>query len=84
MILTPLQKLLCNVCDLGKVIVTTGFEWLPKVQKNHPIWSIMSVCSQRKLLLYQRQILFTTRLSATKIFQIYSSQGTYLQLDKVD
>ena len=33
MILTPLQKLPCNVGDLGKVIVATGFEWLPKVQK---------------------------------------------------
>ena len=32
----------------------------------------------------QRQLLFTTRLSAAKIFQIYSSQGNYLQLDNVD
>ena len=24
------------------------------------------------------------RLSATKVFQIYSSQGNYLQLEKVD
>ena len=31
MILTPLQKLSNN--DLGKIIVATGFEWLPKVQK---------------------------------------------------
>ena len=37
-----------------------------------------------------RQLLFTTsidistRLSAAKVFQIYSSQGNYLQLDKVD
>ena len=30
MILTSLQKLPCNV---GKIIVATGFEWLPKVQK---------------------------------------------------
>ena len=29
MILTPLQKLLNNVGDLGKIIVATGFEWLP-------------------------------------------------------
>ena len=34
--------------------------------------------------LYQQQLLFTTRLSATKVFQIYSSEGKYLQLDKVD
>ena len=33
MILTPLQKLPNNVGDLGKIIVGTGFEWLPKVLK---------------------------------------------------
>ena len=33
MILTPLQKLPKNVRDLDKIIVATGFEWLPKVQK---------------------------------------------------
>ena len=33
MILTPLQKLPNNVDDLGKIIVATNFEWLPKVQK---------------------------------------------------
>ena len=33
MILTPLQKLPNNVGDLGKIIVATGFEWFPKVQK---------------------------------------------------
>ena len=33
MILTPLQKLPNNVGDLGKIIVATGIEWLPKVQK---------------------------------------------------
>ena len=31
-ILTPLQKGPKNVGDLGKIIVTTGFEKLPKVQ----------------------------------------------------
>ena len=31
-ILTPVQKLLKNVGDLGKLIVTKGFEKLPKVQ----------------------------------------------------
>ena len=30
-ILTPLQKLPKNVWDLGKLIVATGFEKLPKV-----------------------------------------------------
>ena len=33
MILTPLQKLLNNVGNLGKINVATGFEWLPQVQK---------------------------------------------------
>ena len=32
MILTALQKLPNNVGDLGKIIVATSFEWLPKVQ----------------------------------------------------
>ena len=32
MILIPLQNLPNNVGDLGKIIVATGFEWLPKVQ----------------------------------------------------
>ena len=32
-ILTPLQKLPKNVGDLGNLIVATGFEKLPKVQK---------------------------------------------------
>ena len=33
MILTLLQKLPNNVGDLGKIIIATSFEWLPKVQK---------------------------------------------------
>ena len=33
MILTSLQKNSSNVGDLGKIIVATSFEWLPKVQK---------------------------------------------------
>ena len=33
MILTPIQKLPNNMGDLGEIIVATGFEWLPKVQK---------------------------------------------------
>ena len=33
-ILTPLQKLLKNVGELGKLIVAQGFEKLPKVQKS--------------------------------------------------
>ena len=33
MILKTLQKLPNNVGNLGKIIVATGFEWLPKMQK---------------------------------------------------
>ena len=33
MIFTPLHKLPNNVSNLGKMVVVTGFEWLPKVQK---------------------------------------------------
>ena len=33
MILTPIQKLANNVGDLGKIIVATSSDWLPKVQK---------------------------------------------------
>ena len=33
MILSPLWKLANNVGSLDKIIVATGFEWLPKVQK---------------------------------------------------
>ena len=33
MIYTPLQKLPYNGGDLGKIIVATNFEWLPKMQK---------------------------------------------------
>ena len=29
----PLQKMPNNVGDLGKIIVPTGFKWLPEVQK---------------------------------------------------
>ena len=32
--LTPLQKLPLNVSNLGKIIVVTGFEKLPKVQSS--------------------------------------------------
>ena len=33
MIFTPLQKLPNNGSNLRKIMVVTGFEWLPKVQK---------------------------------------------------
>ena len=30
--------------NLGKIIVATCFEWLPKVKKNRPIWSHCVPC----------------------------------------
>ena len=41
-VFAPLQKMPNNVGDLGKIIVATVFEWLPKVQKNRPIWSLLA------------------------------------------
>ena len=32
--MAPLRKLANNVDDLGKIIVVTGFVWLPKVKKS--------------------------------------------------
>ena len=53
MILTPLQKLQNNVVDLGKIIVATGFEWLPKVQKiaksGHTAHCATSIMEQIKM-----------------------------------
>ena len=44
MMLAPVQKLPNNVGDLGRIIVATSFEWLPKVQKirqsGHTDWKI--------------------------------------------
>ena len=41
-ILTPSQKLLSNLGDLGKIIVATGFEWLAKVQKSPNLFTLVS------------------------------------------
>ena len=38
-ILAPLQNLPKNVGDLGKLILATGYEKLPKSPINCPIWS---------------------------------------------
>ena len=47
MILTPLQKFPNNVGDLGKIIVATGCEWLPKVQNiaqsGHTGWGVVAL-----------------------------------------
>ena len=50
MILTPLQKLPNNVGDLDKIIVATGFEWLPKVQKIAQSGHTARICPSGKLL----------------------------------
>ena len=41
-ILTPLQKLLKNVRDLGKLIVAKGFIKLPKVQKSPDLVTLLA------------------------------------------
>ena len=52
MILTPLPKLPNNVGNLGKIIVATGFEWLPKVQKialsGHTDWNLSPTSYESK------------------------------------
>ena len=49
MILTPLQKLPNNVGNLGKIIVTTGFECLPKVQKSPNLVTLPSILNLIKV-----------------------------------
>ena len=52
--LTPLQKLPNNEGDLGKIIVATSFEWLPKVQKiaksGHTVGGLKSLNPSRSYL----------------------------------
>ena len=43
MILTPLQKLSNNVGNLGKIIVATCFEWLPKVKKSPNVVTLLGI-----------------------------------------
>ena len=72
MILTPLQKLVSNVGNLGKIIAGTGFEWLPKVQKiaqschtAHDIRNLHFKSSHQRIL---KQHLFTVNfIEMTKI-----------------
>ena len=43
MILTPSQKLLKNVEDLGKLIVANGLKKLPKVQKSPNLVTLITI-----------------------------------------
>ena len=52
MILTPLQKLPNNVVDLGKIIVATGFECLPK-SKNLP--NLVTLAAKQGFASYKQQ-----------------------------
>ena len=61
MILTSLQKLSSNVGDLGKIIVATSFEWLPKVQK---------IAQSGHTAAYVSVMLFLGRSHAIVIFHI--------------
>ena len=48
MILSPLQKLPNNGGKLGKIILATGFELLPKVQKSPNLVTLMLDKNDRK------------------------------------
>ena len=52
MILTPLQKLHNNVGNLGTIIVVTGFEWLPIVQKIANLVTLPAIIIDSKRLKY--------------------------------
>ena len=47
MILTLLQKLPSNAGNLGKIIVDTSFEWLPKVQKSPDLVTLVTSPTNR-------------------------------------
>ena len=68
MILTPLQKMPNNVGELGKIIVDTSFEWLPKVQKiaksgHTGIFTLVHIKAKwKKLGFYLKCLCFGTAL----------------------
>ena len=53
-ILTPLQKLLMNVGDLGKLIVAKGFKSCPKFNKSP---NLVTLHTRHKKLSFQTSIL---------------------------
>ena len=65
MILTPLQKLPNNEGDLGKIIVATGFECLPKKQKKSPNLVTLTLVHVLSAV-YVRAILFWILLAKIK------------------
>ena len=85
MILTPLQKLLSNVADLGKIIVATSFEWLPNVQKiPRSGYTVCGLCViLPKCLLrpiFDLTCLILTTLRGRLDFQISASSSDLLSL----
>ena len=84
MMLTPLQKLPSNVGDLGKIIVATGFEWLPKVQKIsqsvHTASKQASMVEDIRLLLL---LYFISRTSSWRKFLRDISTATVSGLTKL-
>ena len=52
MILAPLQKLLNNVVNLGKIFVATGFELLPKVKKSP---NLVTLVVQQSILSFSKE-----------------------------
>ena len=61
-ILTPLQKLPKNVGDLGKLIVATGYEKLPKVHKSPNLVTLGSVLPSS----YVSSVVLTAKLPRSK------------------
>ena len=46
--LTPLQKLLKNVEDLGKLIVAKGFKCCPKFNKSPNLVTLLGISAETK------------------------------------
>ena len=72
-----------HLSDLGRDLVDTT-DPHDESQLGQLLLLRFTCNKNRSSISYQWQLSFTTRLSATKVFQIYSSQCNYLELDEVD
>ena len=72
MILTPLQKLSNNVGNLGKIIVATCFEWLPKVQKSPNLVTLLPYYN------WHKPISFSCLLEKLLWIVFFINQGCHL------
>ena len=71
MVLTPLQKLPNNAGNLGKIIVATSFEWLPRVQKKSP--NLVTLVTSQ----FQKVRNFLTRKDAIFLLPIDAVLGSF-------